>query len=150
MLKPSAALTVEITVAVDSIIGRYNDSDITWGISDGTTVVGFQTPDKGNYIDHAPCYGASGISGTQLGRFKHAPMTPKPADALYPGRFVITLKLDQRWGSCYTANDGGFTRETGYDNRLKLDEGLSLEVYKEQDREMVGIKYIKVSIIEDA
>ena len=150
VLKSSAPLTVEITVAVDTVIGRDNDSDITWGISNGTRVIGFQTPDAGNYMNHAPCYGAAGISGTTLAALQVASLTPKPTDSFYPGQFVFTLKLDERWGSCYTAHDGGFVRTAGYSNRLKLDEGLSLEVYKEQDREMVGIKFIKVSIIEDA
>ena len=63
---------------------------------------------------------------------------------------VFTLKLNERWGSCYTTRDGGFVKTAdGYNNRLVLSKGLTLEVYKEYREERVGIRFIKVSIIED-
>ena len=58
-------------------------------------------------------------------------------------------KLDQRWGSCYTAHDGGFVRTAGFNNRLMFSKGLTLEVYKSDKDEKVGIRFIKVTIIED-
>ena len=99
-------------------------------ISDCTNFIGFETCDKGNYGYWAPCYKIEGSSGTQLSTIKHGPRTPKISDSFYPGQFVFTLKLDERWGSCYTAHDGGFVRTAGYSNRLMLSKGLTLEVYK--------------------
>ena len=147
-LKVSCPLTVEITVANDVSIGGHPiDSDIIYGVSDGTRFVGFETCDRGNYGTNAPCYGYEGVSGTTLSSRRYNPVTPKPSDSFYPGQFVFTLKLDERWGSCYTAHDGGFVRTAGYQNRLTLSKGLTLEVYKNDKVERVGIRFIKVSII---
>ena len=46
-LKPNTPLTVEIIVAHDVNIGKVYDSDINYGISDGTNFIGFVTVDKG-------------------------------------------------------------------------------------------------------
>ena len=99
-------MTVEITVANDVSIGQGPDSDIRYGVSDGTRFFGFHTTDKGNYGDHSPCYGMERVSGSTLTPTRYEPNKPKPSDSFYPGQFVSTLKLDERWGSCYTAHDG--------------------------------------------
>ena len=148
--KDSTPLTVEITVANDVSIGQGHDSDIRYGVSDGTRFIGFHTTDKLNYYDHSPCYGMEGVSGFTLTPTRYEPSKPKPSDSFYPGQFVFTLKLDERWGSCYLAHDGGFVRTAGYNNPLKFSKGLSLEVYKSGKGEKVGIKYIKVAIKRDA
>ena len=79
----------------------------------------------------------------------YGPITPKPSNSFYPGQFVFTLKLEERWGSCYTAHDGGFVMTAGYRKRPMLNKGLILEAYKSDKGERVGIKFIKVTIIED-
>ena len=91
-----------------------------------------------------------GVSGSTLTPTRYEPNKPKPSDSFYRGQFVFTLKLDERWGSCNLAHDGGFVRTAGYNNRLMLSKGLSLEVYKNDKGENVGIKYIKVTIKRDA
>lgn len=151
VLRQSTPLTIEVTVANDVSIGRAEDSDIRYGVSDGSKFVGFQVPDKGNYITSSPCYGAEGTPGktlTGLRLISYA--SPRPSDSFYPGQFVFTLKLDERRGFCYTAHDGGFVKTAGYNNRLALNKGLALEVYKgDEAAERVGIKLIKVAIIRD-
>ena len=147
--KDSSPLTVEIIVAHDVSIGQGPDSDIRYGISDGTRFVGFETCDKGNYGTNPPCYGFEGVSGSTISSRRNEPVTPKPSDSFYPGQFVFTLKVDERWGSCYIAHDGGFVRTAGYKNRLMLSKGLTLEVYKSDKGENVGIRYIKVAIKQD-
>ena len=148
--RDSTPLTVEITVANDVSIGQGPDSDIRYGVSDGTRFIGFETCDKNNYRSNSPCYGLEGLSGSSLTSIRYESVTPKPSDPFYPGQFVFTLKLDERWGSCYLAHDGGFVRTAGYDSRPMLSKGLSLEVYKSDKGENVGIKYIKVAIKRDA
>ena len=143
-------LTVEITVANDISIGKKPDSDIRYGVSDGSKFIGFESPDKANYPTSSPCYGVEGVSGASLSSFRHDPVTPKPTDSDYPGQFVYTLKLDERWGSCYTAHDGGFVRTASYNNRLVLSKGLTLEVYKSDKGEKVGIRFIRVVITKDS
>ena len=148
--KDSTPLTVEIIVAHDVSIGHGPDSDIRYGISDGTRFVGFETNDKGNYGTNSPCYGFEGVSGSTISSRRNELVTPKPSDSFYPGQFVFTLKLDERWGSCYIAHDRGFVRTAGYNNRLMFSKGLTLEVYKSDKVENVGIRYIKVAIKQDA
>ena len=150
MLTDATPLTVEITVANDVSIGTSRDSDISYGVSDGSKFVGWLTVDKGNYGTHSPCYGMEGASGVTLSSRRFDPLTPKPSDSFYPGQFVFTFRLDERWGSCYTAHDAGFVRTAGYNNRLVLSKGLILEVYKGDKGEKVGIKFIKVSITKDS
>ena len=150
VLRDSSPVTVDITVAHDVSIGQGTDSDIRYGVSDGTRFIGFVTCDKGNYGSNSPCYGLEGLSGSSLTSTRHESVTPKPSDSFYPGQFVFTLKLDERWGSCYTAHDGGFVRTAGYNNRLMLRKGLTLEVYKADKGERVGIRYVKVAIKQDA
>ena len=148
-LKFGAPLTLEITVAHDISIGNTADSDIRYGVSDGTKFVGFQTTDKKNYGHNAPCYGTEGLSGVTLSSIRNEHRLPKPSDSFYPGQFVFTLKLNERWGACYTAHDGGFVRTADYNNQLMPSKGLTLEVYKANRAEKVGIRFIKVAIIQD-
>ena len=146
VLKHAAPLTVKIAVFNDVDIGEKHDSDIAYGVSDGIKFVGFVMDDKGNYDKNAPCYRYEGISGTSLTGRQESGKTPKPSDSFYPDRFLITLKLDERWGSCLTAHDGGFTKTAVYNNRLILNKGITLEVYKQEKGEKVGIKFIEVTI----
>lgn len=148
-LRDSMPLTIEITVAHDVSIGQGTDSDITYGVSDGTRIIGFTTWDKLNFDDRSPCVGVEGDSGSTFNSIRFESLTPKASDSFYPGQYDITLKLDQRWGSCYTAHDGGFVRTAGFNNRLMFSKGLTLEVYKSDKDEKVGIRFIKVTIIED-
>ena len=150
VIRDSTPLTVDITVANDVSIGQGSDSDIKYGVSDGSKFIGFETGDKGNYGQEAPCYGLEGKSGSTLSSTRYESATPKPSDSFYPGQFVFTLKLDERWGSCYTAHDGGFVRTGRYNNRLTFSKGLALEVYRGHAGERVGIRYIKVAIKQDA
>ena len=133
-LRDSMPLTIEITVAHDVSIGQGTDSDITYGVSDGTRIIGFTTWDKLNFNDRSPCVGVEGDSGSTFKGIRFESLTPKASE---------------RWGSCYTAHDGGFVRTAGFNNRLMFSKGLTLEVYKSDKDEKVGIRFIKVTIIED-
>jgi len=93
VLKVSTPLTVEITVATDVSIGNAPDSDISYGVSDGTKFIGFEAPDKGHYGNIAPCYGVEGVSGATISSRHYNPSTPKPSDSFYPGQFVFTVAL---------------------------------------------------------
>jgi len=151
VLQYSAPLTVKIVVSHDVSIGTTQDSDISYGVSDGIAVVGITTRDKFTYTSSSPCHGFESTSGTTLSQHGWINYSsPKVSDSFYPGQFVITLKLDERWGSCYTAHDGGFVKTTSYTKRLMLNKGLTLEVYKQNAGEKVGIKYIEVTVLQDA
>ena len=152
MLQYSSPLTIKVAVSHDVSIGTNHDSDIFYGVSDGVSFVGFTMVDKYNYAHNnvAPCYGYEGTSGTtQTNMRSISPTSPRPSDKQYPGQFALTLKLDDRWGSCYTAHDGGFAKTAVYNKRLMLNKGVTLEVYKQNKGEKVGIKYIEVTVIQD-
>ena len=152
ILQYSSPLTMKIVVSHDVSIGTNHDSDISYGLSDGVSFVGFKTVDKQNYENDnvAPCYGHEGNSGiTKTGLRSISRTSPRPSDTHYPGQFVITLKLDEHWGSCYTAHDGGFVKTAVFNKRLMLNKCLTLEVYKEGKGEKVGIKYIEVTVTQD-
>ncbi|XP_078350430.1 uncharacterized protein LOC144635213 isoform X3 [Oculina patagonica] len=152
VLHNSTQLTVKIVVSNDVDIASGEDSDIRYGVSDGISFVGFQILSKENYEEYANCYGVEGSSGTTLtGRRYINYYWTSPSDSFYPGQFVITLKLDahENWGSCYSAHEGGFVKTAGYNNRLVLSNGLSLEVYKDDKEERSGINFIEVTVVED-
>jgi len=116
VMTDSTPMTLEITVGEDLSIGNLVDSDTRYGVSDGTNFIGFEAPDKLNYGTKAPCYGVEGKSGTTLSSIQTKLM--QSLQNRVSGQFVFTLKLDERWGSCYTAHDGGFVKTAGYNNRL--------------------------------
>ena len=150
VFQDACPLTVEIAVALNVDIGKTADSDFNYGVSDGTKFVGFATVDQRNFGNTSPCYNIEGESGTTLTLRETGPYTPKPSDSFYPGQFVFTFKLDERFGSCYIAHDGGFVRTAGYYNQLMPSNGLNLEVYTEDGQDdQVGIRFIKVAIIQD-
>ena len=148
-LTDETPLTVEIAMANDASIPKSEDSDVWCGLSDGTNFIGFAMYDLLNYMhqDVAPCFGMEATSGASLNNTRKLAINfPKPSEKFYPDEFVFTLKLDMSRGWCFTPHDGGFTKTAEYSKRLKLSQGLSLEVYKNHQHERVGIKYIKITI----
>ncbi|KAL9965905.1 hypothetical protein ACROYT_G029764 [Oculina patagonica] len=147
VLADDAPLTVEITVANDVSIGQAKDTDIRYGVSDGTSFIGFQTVDKWNYRTFYPCYGLEATSGKSMSAgISTNYNTPYPIASSYPDQFFFTIKLDQPWGSCLTVH--GFVKTAEYSKRLVLSKGLTLEVYKSSKNEKVGIKYIEVTVMK--
>ena len=150
ILLNSTMLTVRIVVSNNASIGKNEDSDTRYGVSDGISFLGFSfwTVDKDNYHSFAPCYGAETSPGVDRLIGKYSPIKN---DSFYPGQFVFTLKLDgnESWGSCYTAHDEGFLHTFVYKSRLNPSMGLTLEVYKENKEERVGIKFIEVTVVDD-
>ena len=63
VLQYSTPLTVKIVVSHDVSIGTSQDSDISYGVSDGLAVVGITTRDKSTYTTGSPCHGFEGTSG---------------------------------------------------------------------------------------
>ena len=91
-----------------------------------------------------------GVSGVSIMSVRRDPVAPKNGDSFYPGQYVFTHKLDERCGSCYTAHNAGYVRTAAYNNRLVLSKGLTLEVYKSDAGERVGIRFIKVTVTKDS
>lgn len=144
-LSSTSRLTVEITVANGINIGSFNDGDINYGVSDGSKFVGFHIPKMNHYV--SPCFGMEGLSGVTISSTRYDPYSDDPRRP-YSAQFVFILKLDERWDSCYTARDEGFVNTAVYNNRLIINKGLTLEVYKGDSGVRIGITFIKVAIIQ--
>ena len=150
VLEDSSPVTLKIVVSMDEDIGENEDSDPIYGVSDGFNFLGFETLDKLSYdlYDYSPCIGSEGTSGNSLtGITWTSTQHPGPIDTFYPDQFVMTLKLTERWGSCYTAHDGGIVKIAHYNKRPLPSKGLTLEVYKGHANEKVGIKFIEVTVM---
>ena len=137
-----------LTVVNDVNIGQSVDSDVAYGLSDGTIFIGFKTLDKGNYHRFVPCFEIQAKSGSTIIVQKvFENKVPTPSDKFYPDKFVFTFNLKRSLGSCFTVHDGGFSKTLKYSVRLMLSQGLTLQIYKTDKRERVGIKYIKTTIM---
>ena len=149
ILKDSSLVTLKLVVSLDEVIGKNENSDPRFGVSDGVSFVAFEMVDDETYASgSAFCFGIEGKSGNSLtGRRTISSKSPTPSDFSYPGRFVITLKLNERRGSCSTAHGGGFVKTADYKKRLLLSKGLTLEVYREEKNEKVGINFIEVIVM---
>ena len=147
----SAPITIQMTAANDVSLATNRDGDIKYGLSDGDNYVGFMLPDTRNYRNHAPCYGVEGKPGVRLvsqRTIEKSGPRLRPSERFYPGRFEFTFKLNERRGFCYTAQVGGYVKDTTYRRQLDISKGLSLEVYSDDDRrERYGIRLITVSVI---
>ena len=155
VLQNSTPLTVKIVISTNVTIGSAgpDSGDVIYGVSDGRSFVGFIALDNYNYKNrYLPCCGFEGVSSSsRLKGYKRvSSWHPKPSDSFYPGQFVGTLSLNERWGSCYTAHDGGFVKTAVYSKRLTLSKGLTFEVYKNNKNEVVGFKFVEVTIIQDS
>ncbi|XP_022790292.1 uncharacterized protein LOC111329787 [Stylophora pistillata] len=149
VLTEGASLTVEMTIAVNATYGQTTDSDLRLGVSDGGKFIGFEIPDHYDYESNGPCYGIQAKSGSSLSDIKAlAKNAAISQPSSYPGLFFLTLKLDQKWGSCIIARGhvGGFNKTVRYTEQLMLRQGLTFEVYKSDEKERAGIKYVEVRV----
>jgi len=118
ILTSTDSVTVTITIAVDNILASSQDHDPSFGISDGTSFVGFKTDDRASN----PCYHYEGTSGLTL-TSRHA------VDSNFSTLFQwdkIQIRPTEKWGSCHTEHEG----YTNIANYLDLTKGLYLEMYR--------------------
>ena len=149
LLTEGTPLTVEITVAVNATYGQTDDSDLRLGVTDGSKFIGFEIPDKSNYKTHAPCYGIQGKSGSSLSKIRAlAQNASNSPPSFYPGMFFLTIKPDRKRGFCRItpAHDRSFNKTVEYSEQFLLSQGLAFEVYKSDEKEKAGIKYVEVRL----
>lgn len=147
-INTDANLVAKLVVGVNKLMG-LEDCDPSFVISDGQFFNGALLFDKNNYKVNAPCIGIEGSSGTVIGNRRVGSHSPKSPVTVYPGRVEIWINLSDRWGTCFVSLDGGFSRETTYQNKLNPTNGLYFELYSDHKSEEVGIKYIEVTIVQE-
>ena len=84
MLPANTPLTIKIKVALNTVIGTKEDSDVMIGLSDGYKFLGFEVRDKGNR--ESPCIGLQGVSGASISNLKYGSSDPAPHQKFYPGK----------------------------------------------------------------
>lgn len=152
-----APLTVKITVATNPDLATVDDSDLTFGVTDGVRFVGYFVPDATNYrappaTGLAPCFGAQGtVQGDVLATIqKLDDQNPVLVGEPYPGRVEYTIKLNDNRGYCSTAQQGGFVKSISYSSSVSLNRGLDLVVFSDDDlNEQYGIRFLEVKITVD-
>ena len=122
-----------------------------FGISDGERFIGFQVVDKGNYVDHRPCYLAEGdnvknvLTNTTTDNYGLTPNSPQG----YSSEVKIQIKPGEKWGSCHTEHDEGFVYIANYQRTLDLTKGLYFDIYRGSAGEVHRIRYITVDVNMD-
>jgi len=130
ILSSTDSVTVTITVAMDTKVANKEDQDPQFGISDEKSFIGFQIPDRGNYHKLSPCLGdeADIINATLTNqKFGSGSLV---ASRCYSSEVRLQIKLKEKWGSCHTEHNEGYTNIANYQHQLDLSEGLYLEMYR--------------------
>ena len=98
ILTSTDSVTVTVTVAVD----------VSYGISDGKYFIGVHAGDRDNY----PCDILEGDSSTTIFDYSNYIRGPTVTSWHYSSEIKIQLKPAEKWGSCHTEHDGGYTQYT--------------------------------------
>ena len=141
ILTSTDSVTVTITIAVDNILASSQDHDPSFGISDGTSFVGFIAYNSAT----SPCDHLEGSSGTTLTRTARL-LGPTVNSRRYSSEIKIQIRPTEKWGSCHTEHDEGYTNIANYQHLLDLTKGLHLEMYRDDIHERYQIKYLIVDI----
>ena len=146
ILTSNDSVTVTVTVAVDTTIADSNDHDMSFGISDGGSFIGFIAPDKSNYPTLSPCQKIEGkVVATTLQNAQQG-TGPTVASRKHSSEIKMQIKPTEKWGSCHTEHDEGYVNIQEYQPSLDLTKTLYLEVYRNHAIEKYRIKYIVVDI----
>ena len=100
VLSSTDSITVTITVAMDTALADSSDHDPTFGISDGTSFVGFILVDKDNY--GSPCNRLEGDRSTKGLENVQEVGGPTTASQRYSSRAKMQIRQAEKWGSCDT------------------------------------------------
>ena len=140
-------VVVTLTIAMDTALADSGDHDPIYGISDGTSFVGFIAVDKNNYATLIPCYRSEGDSTSNiLQNVLHDSGGVTVNSRHYSSEITIQIKPNDQWGSCHTEHDEGYVNITNYQRKLDFTKGLYLQMYRHGVHEKYRIKYIIVNI----
>ena len=143
-LTSTDSVTVTVTVAVDVSYASSNDHDPTIGISDGKSFIGFIAHDRHEF----PCDALEGDINTNINTIQNPLYShgPSVTSRRYPSEIKIQIRPAEKWGSCHTEHDSGYTNVGNYQHLLNPSEGLYFEVYHKNAPEKYRIKYIVVNV----
>ena len=93
---------------MDTVLVDSNDHDPVFGISDGTSFVGFNVMHKGKYGDHTPfLYIEGDMVNMILSNQDHDIIGTKVSSRRFPSEItiIIQIKPNDQWGSCHTEHE---------------------------------------------
>ena len=141
ILASTDSVTVTVTVALDITLAS-EDHDVTIGISDGKSFIGFLAHDRAA----SPCNYIEGDSNTDILQHVSHVHGPTVTSRRFSSEINIQIRLAEKWGSCHTEHDEGYTNIANYQRLLNPSKGLQLEMYRNHAYEKYRIKYIVVDV----
>ena len=132
--------TIVITVGLDNSHPNTpsTDTDPLVGISDGNNTNIWWITDSDNYPSYAPCT----LSG---GRGTHDD-TRVPSGTKVPATFKLTFTPFYKYGSCETAQEGGYINTGRFNTQLDITKPLYLRVDRQDPSEQYYYHYFLVEI----
>ena len=132
----NASVTVKITAALDGSMLNQRDRDPQISITDGRVMNEYIILDINNYPT-APCRARS-ASGSQK-TLQTGPV---------PDQFTFLFKPAERFGSCSTAQNGGFVNVATFNSQLDLSLGISLRLRMNEPNEDIRYYYFLAEITQ--
>ena len=147
ILTVTDSVVVTLTIAMDTVLADSGDHDPIFGISDGTSFIGFHAMDKDNYKDHTPCVYIEGDAINKTLNIRNRDITGTLVNSrLFSSEITIQIKPNSQWGSCHTEHDEGLVNIVNYQRKLDYTKGLYLHMYRDHAVEKYRIEYITVNV----
>ena len=130
--------TIVITVGLDNSHPNTpaTDTDPYIGISDGTNTNLIIMTDIGNYGIHPPCFLKDGTHDD----------TRVPSGTKVPATLKFTFTPFYKYGSCETAQEGGYINTGRFNTQLDITKPLYLHVQRKEGPEQYYFHYFLVEI----
>ena len=116
---------------------RSGDHDPYIGFTDGIGVNEFYLRGPSNYASSPPCHVFNGSHEN----------TRVPTNAPPYSKVTMTFQPYRKYGSCYTAQNGGYENVGTFSTQLDITKGLSLTVKRDGGTEIYNFFYFHVEII---
>ena len=131
-------VTIDTTIRVKiGLIPKNVNSDPQIGLTDGTTYNEFILADKFDYGRSGPCY------------LKHAVQknTLVPTNTPPFSQVTVTFQPYRKYGTCHTAQNGGYVNVGTFESQLDIYKDLKLTVARNTAGETYDFYYFYVEII---
>ena len=140
-IEPHASII--ITVGLNTTIPNTPnvDSDFTIGVTDKTSKNMWGILDKNNYDSYSPCYiwPASGIHDD----------TRVSTSTLVPTTTKLTFTPFYKYGSCETAQQGGYINTGRFNAQVDITKPLFLQMDRKDAAEEYSFFYILVETVQN-
>ena len=138
-LHASVIITVGLNTTLPNTAGV--DSDLTVGISDGSNINKWALLDKNNFGSLPPCIIWSNEGSSDDKRIV--------STATVSASAKFTFVPFYKYGTCETAQEGGYINTGRFNAQLDLTKPLSLGLYRHNSGEQYSFYYILVEVVNN-